>query len=82
LFGAERREALAVSFTRLSHEPIDQRGYIERPILVVVMGDAQAQALQTIDEKIGANTEDVRANTKKTNSLPRQAAVTLAEAPA
>ncbi len=40
LFGAERRGAPVVSFTRLSHEPIDQRGYIEQPNLVVVMDDA------------------------------------------
>jgi pyruvate ferredoxin oxidoreductase gamma subunit len=40
LFGAERRGAPVVSFTRLSAESIDQRGYIERPNLVVVMDDA------------------------------------------
>lgn len=40
LFGAERRGAPVVSFTRLSHEPIHQRGYIERPSLVVVMDDS------------------------------------------
>ena len=33
LFGAERRGAPVVSFTRLSDEPIDQRGYIEGPNL-------------------------------------------------
>src|SRR6266545_3310653 len=37
LFGAERRGAPVVSFTRLSAESIDQRGHIERPNLVVVM---------------------------------------------
>ena len=40
LFGAERRGAPVVSFTRLSPEPIDQRGYIERPTLVIVMDDS------------------------------------------
>jgi pyruvate ferredoxin oxidoreductase gamma subunit len=40
LFGAERRGAPVVSFTRLSTESIDQRGYIERPKLVVVMDDS------------------------------------------
>lgn len=40
LFGAERRGAPVVSFTRLSAEPIDQRGDIERPNLVVVMDDS------------------------------------------
>ena len=40
LFGAERRGAPVVSFTRLSNEPIDQRGYIEHPNLVVVMDDS------------------------------------------
>lgn len=42
-------------------------------------GGTQAQALQTIEEKIFANTEEVLANAKKTNSMPRQAAVALAE---
>ena len=40
LFGAERRGAPVVSFTRLSAEPIDRRGNIERPNLVVVMDDS------------------------------------------
>ena len=40
LFGAERRGAPVVSFTRLSAESIDQRGNIERPNLVVVMDDS------------------------------------------
>jgi glutamate dehydrogenase (NAD(P)+) len=40
----------------------------------------QSQALQTIEEKIRANTEEVLANSKKSGSLPRQAAVALAEA--
>jgi glutamate dehydrogenase/leucine dehydrogenase len=42
-------------------------------------GGTQAQALQTIEEKIRVNTEEVLANAKKTGSLPRQAAVALAE---
>ena len=40
LFGAERRGAPVVSFTRLSAEPIDRRGDIERPDLVVVLDDS------------------------------------------
>lgn len=40
LYGAERRGAPVVSFTRLSKEPIDQRGYIDRPGLIVVMDDS------------------------------------------
>ncbi|HXV48953.1 MAG TPA: 2-oxoacid:acceptor oxidoreductase family protein [Candidatus Binatia bacterium] len=40
LFGAERRGAPVVSFTRLSTEPIDRRGEIERPNLVIVMDDS------------------------------------------
>ena len=40
LFGAERRGAPVVSFTRLSTEPIDRRGDIERPDLVVVLDDS------------------------------------------
>jgi pyruvate ferredoxin oxidoreductase gamma subunit len=56
LFGAERRGAPVVSFTRLSSEPIDQRGNIERPNLVVVMDDsllkeAPGQVFQGVDDK-------------------------------
>jgi glutamate dehydrogenase/leucine dehydrogenase len=43
-------------------------------------GGTQSQAFQTIDEKIRANTEEVLANAKKSGTLPRQAAVALAEA--
>lgn len=43
-------------------------------------GGTQSQALQTIEEKIFANTEEVLANAKKSGKLPRQAAVELAEA--
>jgi glutamate dehydrogenase (NAD(P)+) len=42
-------------------------------------GGTQAQALATIEEKIRANTEAVLAEAKRTGSLPRQAAVALAE---
>ena len=42
-------------------------------------GGTQAQALQTIEEKIRANTEEVLTNSKKSGSLPRQAAIELAE---
>ena len=38
----------------------------------------QTQAFETIEEKIRVNTEEVLANAKKTGSLPRQAAVSLA----
>ena len=56
MFGAERRGAPVVSFTRLSSEPIDQRGNIERPSLVVVMDDsllkeATAQVFQGVDDR-------------------------------
>ncbi len=40
LFGAERRGAPVVSFTRLDTTPIERRGYIEVPDLVVVMDDS------------------------------------------
>jgi len=54
LFGAERRGAPVVSFTRLSAEPIDRRGNIELPNLVVVMDDsllkeAPGQLFQGVD---------------------------------
>jgi len=37
LFGAERRGAPLISFVRLGAEPIEHRGNIERPDLVIVM---------------------------------------------
>ncbi len=40
LFGAERRGAPVVSFTRLDRQCIDVRGYIERPTLIVLMDDS------------------------------------------
>ncbi len=39
VFGAERRGAPVISFTRLSTASIDERGPIERPNLIVVMDD-------------------------------------------
>lgn len=42
-------------------------------------GGTQAQAFQTIEEKIRGNIEEVLANAKKSGMLPRQAAVELAE---
>lgn len=56
LFGAERRGAPVVSFARLSREPIEQRGNIERPDLVIVMDDtllkeAPGQIFQGVEEK-------------------------------
>lgn len=43
LFGAERRGAPVVSFTRLSSQTIGRRGEIERPDLVVVIDDSLLQ---------------------------------------
>jgi glutamate dehydrogenase (NAD(P)+) len=43
-------------------------------------GGTQAQAFQTIEEKIRGNIEEVLASAKKSGTLPRQAAVELAEA--
>ncbi len=37
LFGAERRGAPVVSFTRLDQQPIDIRGYIDTPTCIVLM---------------------------------------------
>ena len=42
-------------------------------------GGTQAQALQTIEEKIRGNTEEVLADAKRTGDLPRRSAVALAE---
>jgi glutamate dehydrogenase/leucine dehydrogenase len=41
-------------------------------------GGTQTQAFETIEEKIRVNTEAVLTNAKKSGSLPRQAAVSLA----
>ena len=43
LFGAERRGAPVVSFTRLSEGTIEQRGYIDEPQVVVVLDDTLMQ---------------------------------------
>jgi glutamate dehydrogenase (NAD(P)+) len=43
-------------------------------------GGSQSQALQTIEERIRANTEEVLAAAKERKLLPRQAALELAEA--
>ncbi len=40
LYGAERRGAPVVAFTRVGDGPIDERGYIETPDVVVVMDDS------------------------------------------
>ena len=40
LYGAERRGAPIVAFTRVSSGPILERGYVERPDAVVVMDDS------------------------------------------
>ena len=42
-------------------------------------GGTQTQAFETIEEKIRTNTEQVLEHARKTGSLPRQAAVSLAE---
>jgi pyruvate ferredoxin oxidoreductase gamma subunit len=71
LFGAERRGAPVVSFARLSHEPIQERGNIERPNLVVVMDDsllkeAPGQVFHGVDDKtplfVNANPDSPEAN--------------------
>jgi pyruvate ferredoxin oxidoreductase gamma subunit len=53
IFGAERRGAPVVSCTRLSEQPIDERGYIDTPDLVVVMDhtllkEARRQVVQGV----------------------------------
>jgi glutamate dehydrogenase/leucine dehydrogenase len=42
-------------------------------------GGTQSQALQIIEEKIRSNTEEVLAEAKKSGTLPRQAAIEMAE---
>jgi pyruvate ferredoxin oxidoreductase gamma subunit len=55
LFGAERRGAPVVASTRLSSEPITQRGNVDRPSVVIVMDDslledARAQVFHGVNE--------------------------------
>jgi pyruvate ferredoxin oxidoreductase gamma subunit len=73
LFGAERRGAPVVSFTRLSSEPIDERGNIDRPNLVVVMDDsllkeAAGQVFHGVDDNtplfVNGSRERLEANLK------------------
>jgi pyruvate ferredoxin oxidoreductase gamma subunit len=54
IFGAERRGAPVVSCTRLDKQPIDTRGYIEAPNLVLVMDhslltEAREQVFHGVD---------------------------------
>jgi len=54
VYGAERRGAPMVAFTRIAHEPIRERGMIAQPDLVVVaddtlLADGTAQALAGCD---------------------------------
>ncbi len=56
IYGAERRGAPVAAFTRMSREPMRERGIITHPDLVVVadaslMGDPAAKVLEGVDEK-------------------------------
>jgi pyruvate ferredoxin oxidoreductase gamma subunit len=67
LFGAERRGAPVVSFTRLSREPIDRRGNIERPSLVIVMDDSLLkEAAAQLFQGVGAATPVIVNSTVET----------------
>ncbi|MGH7810567.1 MAG: 2-oxoacid:acceptor oxidoreductase family protein, partial [Candidatus Binatia bacterium] len=77
LFGAERRGAPVVSFTRLSMEPIDRRGEIERPNLVIVMDDS------LLIEAAGQVFHGVEANTPIfVNADPQRFLLRIKELPA
>ncbi len=78
LFGAERRGAPVVSFTRLSSAPIDERGPIEEPNLVVVMdatllSEASAQVFQGIGSQtpllVNGDAEALKAHAAKFPSV-------------
>ena len=57
LFGAERRGAPVVACTRISEEPIDRRGYVEEPDVVVVMDDSLLKEVRAqILNGVGAGT--------------------------
>jgi pyruvate ferredoxin oxidoreductase gamma subunit len=76
LFGAERRGTPVVSFTRLSDEPIDQRGYVDQPNLVVVMdhsllSEAQGQVFHGVH----------RATPLLVNAAPERFAATVNQLP-
>lgn len=71
LYGAERRGAPVVAYTRLAKEPIRERGVITRPDLVVVadaslIEDPAARVLEGITDRTalfvnsGATAEDLR----------------------
>lgn len=76
LFGAERRGAPVVSFTRLSAEPIEERGYIDRPNLIVVMDDSLLrEATEQVFHGAGAATPLL------VNSAPQTRKLNLAELP-
>lgn len=56
LYGAERRGAPVVAFTRFSEGPIHERGYIERPDVAVLMdqsllGHPEAEVLAGLDAR-------------------------------
>jgi glutamate dehydrogenase (NAD(P)+) len=79
-----------IPFTPEAERILHERGVIVLPDFIAnaggvicaaveYHGGTQSQALQTIEEKIYANTEEVLANAKKNHTLPRHAAVALAE---
>lgn len=76
LFGAERRGAPVVSFTRISSKPIERRGNIDRPGLVIVM---DASLLREAPEQVFHGVEDT--TPLFVNGNPDRPPVTLKDSP-
>ncbi len=77
VYGAERRGAAVVAFTRVDSEPILERGVIEAPELIVIgdetlLGDPGAGALvgQQIARSVFINTDDATALIEKHQIQP------------
>ena len=70
LFGAERRGAPIVSFTRLSREVITRRGYVEEPDAVLVMDDSLIRETHSQVFQGVRNDTPVLVNTHATKVVP------------
>lgn len=75
VYGAERRGAPMAAFTRISREPILERGAIERPHLVVVadesiLGDPSSQPLSGCSDQTTVLINSAREKSAPTEALP------------
>lgn len=79
LYGAERRGAPIVAFTRIAYEPVLERGPVTRPDLLLIgdetlLEDAQAAPLCGADENtvVFINSGEEGVSLKKRLSLPKE----------